>query len=259
MTFWLNKIDKKLDRVGGGGDTTWYEKISWTQVMQFMHFDIMQNDTFVIGASIMRQKRGIAIGGTTSAPAACAYCCAREHLFLRQVQPWSRVPHLNLHPCHLPARPARFRDNIVGIKYVDQPLKVIQASLENVYDLKLQVEGEGDRWTSLEGDLSVQTDDQGRQRIGIRLADKGGKFPPGASFLIRFPDNATGKARRTLKSMVPSAAKKIIYYRESMADVVHNITLTTNNFIMKGYPTTWWKKPLWFALGKWGFPRTSLD
>ena len=80
MVFFINKLDRKLDRVGGGGDTEWFHRIPFSEVLKFVRFDTHCNDIFVVGGTVMRQVRGLAIGGTCSAPLANAYCVS-THMY----------------------------------------------------------------------------------------------------------------------------------------------------------------------------------
>ena len=74
--------------MGGGGGCSWFHKVTFTEVMEFLTFDLVHNDVVVLGATVMRQCKGIAIGGTTSAQVASAYCAVRKNLFYSHVQPW---------------------------------------------------------------------------------------------------------------------------------------------------------------------------
>ena len=61
-----------------------------------------------------------------------------------------------LHPLHLPAQPARFRDNLEGLKFEGQDLHVLQQSFEGTYNLNLQIEGEGTEWDSLQCHMRIE-------------------------------------------------------------------------------------------------------
>ena len=76
---------------------------------------------------------------------------------------------MHMHPLQLLARLVWFRDDGVALKFQGQSLETIKASLENVYDLKLQVEGEGTEWNTLEAHSRVKGD-TGEQHIVDILA-----------------------------------------------------------------------------------------
>ena len=109
MVFYINRFDKHLNRVGGGGDRKLFHRISFTNVKKFILFDLEANNLFLLGSTLMRQLRGVAIGGNCSAPLACAYCIKREHLYYQTVGPYALHHHTALHPLPLPARPVGLR------------------------------------------------------------------------------------------------------------------------------------------------------
>ena len=51
-----------------------YMNLSWAQVSQYLHYDLFDNDMFLLGSRVLRQKRGVAIGGVLSAQCASLYC-----------------------------------------------------------------------------------------------------------------------------------------------------------------------------------------
>ena len=61
LRFAINKIDKKLDRIGGGSPEL-FTNFTKQQVLDFVYFDIYCNDLFVYLNAVYRQVRGIAIG-----------------------------------------------------------------------------------------------------------------------------------------------------------------------------------------------------
>ena len=79
----------------------------------------------------------------------------REHPFSSHGFPYALVECTGLHPLDMPGRPIRYVDDILGIKFKDHPLSVIQDSLPHMYGVSLQEEGQGDWWVSLEGHITV--------------------------------------------------------------------------------------------------------
>ena len=145
VKFAVHKWDRKLDsdRLGGGpGDQYW--QLDFEDVRKFVRYELYKNDVFTVGGKILRQRLGIAIGGTCSAQLACIYCMAREHGWdgggwegLRE-----RVGQY-MDPEAISTYPYRFRDNIVGVVRGRVQLATIRKTFEAMYELELQEEGEG--------------------------------------------------------------------------------------------------------------------
>ena len=223
-----------LDRVGCGGDAKLFHKITFDE---FVKFDLDANDIFLLRSTLMRQLRGVAIGGTCSAPLACAYCIQRENLYYQIVRPFALHPVAQLHPLHLPAQPVRFRDNLEGLKFEGQDILTLQQSFEGMYNLNLQVEGEGPEWESLQCHMQIHRT-QTAPQISLTLADKGQKFTKDHQRLCRYPDRHCAKAIRTLRSLVPSQAKWATYFRILPSDMQSNIEVIKNEMTRKGYATS---------------------
>ena len=49
MCFYINRFDRHLDRMGGGGDPKLFHKITFADVMRFVKFDLEANDLFLLG------------------------------------------------------------------------------------------------------------------------------------------------------------------------------------------------------------------
>ena len=191
MVFYVN-------RVGRGGDPKLFHRITFKDVKQFVRFDLEANDVFLLGSTLVRQLRGVAIGGTCSAPLACGYCIERENKFYQTVRPYALNPDTGLHPLHLPAQPVRFRDNLQGLKFEGQDICTLQHSFEGMYNLDLQDEGEGTSWDSLQCHMDIQSVQQ-VPVISLTLADKSKKFPKDHQRLYQYPDRHCAKALRILR------------------------------------------------------------
>ena len=57
LRFTVNRIDKKLDRIGSGSPEL-YHNIDIHQVLRYVYFDIFCNDAFLFSNWVLRQKRG---------------------------------------------------------------------------------------------------------------------------------------------------------------------------------------------------------
>ena len=64
--FAINRVDRKLDRVGTGY-TKYFTNITFQDLLDFVRYDVLYNDIFTVDGRVLRQKRGVAIDGTCSA------------------------------------------------------------------------------------------------------------------------------------------------------------------------------------------------
>ena len=137
----------------GTGYGKYYTNLIFNDVL--FSINIYDNDLFVCCNRVLRQKRGVAIGGIGGAQLASITLAVVEELFYPCITP---VPldATGHHPSDLSLHPARFRDNNVGLKRSSTPLSDIQANLEAICALNLQVESEGDPVETLQGVLSLE-------------------------------------------------------------------------------------------------------
>ena len=154
ILFAINRFDRKLDRLGTGYGK-YFTNLTFSDVANFCTYDIYHNDLFVFCNRILRQKCGLAIGGTGSAQLAFITLSVAEELFYPCITPVA-LDTTGHHPADLPVHPARFRDNIIGLKYASTPVSDIQANMEAMYALDLQVGSEGDTLKTVEGLLSLE-------------------------------------------------------------------------------------------------------
>ena len=148
LRFAINGIDRKLDRIGSGSPDL-FHNIPVDDVLRYVYFDIFYNDAFVFTNQVLRQKRGLAIGGPCSSQLASGKCMLSEHRFYPVYPPFAPVGAPATHPCLLPTKPGRFRDNINGLMFTHTPRDLLQTSFEALYNLDLQWEGGGDQWITL--------------------------------------------------------------------------------------------------------------
>ena len=155
LRFAICKDDKHLDHFGVGYAEN-FDTFTFTQVLEYARYEVLKNDVFVIGNRVIRQVRGVAIGGTLSAQLACLYAIHREHQFFNRE--WS-VVHKEvaefIRPMAVPAFPFRFRDNLVGAAVGQVPIAALQALYTRLYGLTLQEEGWGPDLTTLESNLHM--------------------------------------------------------------------------------------------------------
>ena len=114
-TFAVHNKNRKLDKIGTGysGVCT---NITWKDIVSYMNYDGFDNDFFVVGNRLFRQKKGIAIGGIISAQLAELCCMGKELNFLSQTKETQfRQQAKYLPPGTLVLQPYWFRDTIVGV------------------------------------------------------------------------------------------------------------------------------------------------
>ena len=137
-----------------------YECITWSSILPYLHFEIFYNDQFVISNKLDKQKQGMPIGGTCSAQLASILCLMKEHAFLtksRDSTPWFPTARAYVH-VGLTLSPFRYVDKIMGVRHGCTSLKKIQQLFQKLLGVQLQIEGEGQRWTSLNATLSFSPD-----------------------------------------------------------------------------------------------------
>ena len=236
ILFAINRFDRKLDRLGTGYGK-YYTNLTFTNVLNFCSYS---NDLFVFCNRVMRQKRGLAIGGTDSAQLASITLSVAKELYYPCVTPVPLDP-TGHHPCDLPVHPARFRENVIGLKRVSTPLSDIKANLEAMYALDLQVESERNTLKTLEGLLSMESFNF-RLYLRISRPPRTDTTTPIEHAKLRDPSVYAAGARRVVQSLVPAEVKKDLHYRENPHDAMMN-TLET---ISKPRVTaTWWEPLLW--------------
>ena len=167
-----------------------YMNLSWAQVSKYLHYDLFDNDMFLLGSRVLRQKRGVAIGGVLSAQCASLYCMYHECQWLQArggSGAWAKIPGLLV-------QPFRFRDNIVGVRHCKTSLDTLQRHFERLLGLQLQIEGEGTRWTSLEAKLVLEPEGRG---LTIGPKDRAQEWDPMRG-VRRYPDAHSPNARPAL-------------------------------------------------------------
>ena len=73
LRFAINKIDRKLDRVGTG-HCDLYHNVHMDDVKRYVYFDVFCNHAFVLTNLVLRQATGLAIGGPCSSQLASIKC-----------------------------------------------------------------------------------------------------------------------------------------------------------------------------------------
>ena len=96
-----------------------------------MH-NILHNDIFTLGGRVLRQKRGVAIGGTCGAQLAITTLWASHNRGYPALPP-QRTNAASQHLGSLTVHPFRYVDNLVGVKYTSTPLTDILHNFQHIY------------------------------------------------------------------------------------------------------------------------------
>ena len=88
LRFAICKDDKHLDHFGVGYAEN-FDTFTFSDVLEYARYEVPKNDVLVIGNWVMRQIRGVAIGGNLSAQLSCLYAIDPEHQFFDRE--WSLV------------------------------------------------------------------------------------------------------------------------------------------------------------------------
>ena len=231
-----------------------FDTFAFTQVLEYARYEVLKNDVFVIGNRVIRQVRGVAIGGTLSAQLACLYAIHREHQFFNRE--WS-VVHKEvaefIRPMAVPAFPFRFRDNLVGAAVGQVPIAALQALYTRLYGLTLQEEGWGPDLTTLESNLHMNAC---TGQVTVSLKNKLRQYHGDQRLaLIRYPDWYAPNAKAVLRSLVPGLVQKCLFYASSPGIQAQNVQQTLQELYSKGYPGKWWKPAFNRTLRRHGAPR----
>jgi hypothetical protein len=251
--FAIHKTNNKLDEMRRAYHED-FENFSWEEIRPFIHWEIFNHDIFTVGSRIMRQTRGMPIGGVMSAQLASIFCMVREHEYFTGFPLFAHNPYNNtqwdpkpeaLKCAHLGVgiRPYRFRDNVVGMRVGTGGLARIGRWATKVLGLELQVEGMGKEWVSLEATLKVEG-----TRVRLGMKKKQNWSDPPEKRLIRYPDLLSPTCQTTLRSLTPGLARKALLYADSPVTVLDNINYIIREFCFKGYPHQWWKPLLYRTL-----------
>ena len=231
-------MDGNLDRVGTGY-TKYFANITFQVALDFVRYDVLYNDIFTVGGRVLRQKRGVAIGGTCSAQLAITTLWAAEHAGYPAITPVNGDGQ-GQHPGLLPVHPFRYVDNLVGVKYRSTFLDDILLNCQHICGLKLQKEAEGPSLKTLLSQLQVlQTNDE-PPHIQMRMAQQYAPELPIEQMKYIFPDVLSQRARKTVHGLIPSMAVDAMYYRECESDIKYNVRLICADMTRKGYPANWW-------------------
>ena len=138
----------------------------------------------------------------------------------------------------------------MGIVSEGVPATSILKHFEKLYDLKLQIEGEGQHLTTLEAVLHL--DEKGRVQMGYkRLGEQFSGDPTRA--LVRYVDKHSPNARSMLLSLVPSLVKKCVYYATNLEIMRDNVTYVMRELRKKEYPLAWWRRRFFQTLRLEGY------
>ena len=97
LIFSVHKTDKKMDRMGTGQKEL-FHKIPFSEILNFVRWELFENHLFVVSDRVLSQKRGVAIGGALSAQLPSLYCMIQALQCLAvQTTPPNATLHITPH------------------------------------------------------------------------------------------------------------------------------------------------------------------
>ena len=223
---------KSLDYVGQRSTDLLFHHSSFSDLMIFVHWDLLCNDQFVHFTSILSQQRGVPIGGSASAQYACLVM-----LFLETNIDRSLLPPILRHCDNLLVflSESKWTGNFPGYQ---QALDSVHEKLQLALQMPLQFKQRAETLHFLEVRLFIH--DQ-RPSIGCKPpcfdTEVGTSHPPSDWCML---DAQSPNARRMMLSLVPNVFKKCQWYQFSPLQFVCNIVHALVLFEHKGFPSSWW-------------------
>ena len=245
-----------LDRMGQGTSKD-FTKISETELLSFLRFELFQNTVFIVGSRVYRQVRGVAIGGTASAQNASLYCMWREHQALKRPKRYRKRVCKHVPEHMMPLHPYRYRDNIVGI-LISVPgytIDNIKKLYQDLYALTLQVEAVGHVLTTLESVVTLQP---GTHSISLHWKHANPPMPHPRQSVIRFIDACSVNCRSVLQGMIPSMVGKCLFYAHDRQASHVNCVHLIHELQACDYPQQWWMPVLRGRLTGKGVPANVI-
>ena len=115
-------------------------------------------------------------------------------------------------------------------------LETLKKRFQKILGLQLQIEGEGQVWTSLGAKLMLHPEGQG---LEIGLKDRAADCGP-MRVLRRYADVLSPNARPVLRSLVPGLIFKSLQYAFTADQARQNLRALGSDLVVKGYPQSWW-------------------
>ena len=217
---WFSKHleTRKLDRIGKSF-ASWFQTISFPKMLEFLRIEFFHNDMFVISNRIMQQRRGVAIGGTTSTQLSTIFCMVQE--IASYTRPWSgkKADIEEYFPViDVPLLPFTFLDNLAGLCRRSVDLRPLQEFFENMHIWSSNVRGGGTTWMQWRG--------TGNGALRRKI--------------VRYPDWYATNNQTTLRSLLPSLALQCLTHVSDEHAVLPNIESVVLEMKVKGYLSTWW-------------------
>ena len=174
------------------------------------------------GPFILRQHKGVPIGGTCSAQLASAYCLWCEY----NLPPDATQDQI--------CQPVRFRDNIIGIMLAATSGKELKLFYEAVYKLPLQVETIAKQLNTLEVHLSLR-----KGRLYVFWNPKGlFPSPSDPKSLRPLVDPWSHNSRQVVLSSCPSFALKSLHYASSA--LLSQVNFAKLYHLLSRFPVSWY-------------------
>ena len=111
--------------------------------------------------------------------------------------------------------------------------------LSKVAGAQLQIEDEGQTWTSLNATLTFSPH---RGLISVAMKNRLSTTDPVHKRVVRYPNVHSPIAPKVLESLTPLLVLDSCYYATSVSEASANLSQVLSEFHRKGYPPCWSKK-----------------
>ena len=241
--------DTKAAEVGRSFSAHFCE-ISAGQLLAIIKWELQHNADFeAIGADgkvvVLKQHRGLPIGGHLSAALCELVALRREHLS------W---------PAALTSTPtARYRDNFFVAFTISPTFTVcgnIAELLSTLLGMPVKWVSAGSVFRCLELRIAVEDQQQPRVMVAFRTdADRQGE----SGDVTSWPPSTDPRARLVLHSLLQGLAVKLRLYHVSATKGFTAAIRAALSFVrQRGYPKRWWVRPFALALLRNGVPGGCL-
>ena len=224
-----------LDCMANNHSRPGFYKFSFPDVLHFVFWDLMFNDTFVMCSSIFAQALGTAIGGSASAQYASMVVARKE----------IEVGHDSLPPI------IRYRDNFLVLvlrKFlshtpVHEYIHSVMNRLTATIGMNLTLEAVTPRLPFLEAMVLITSGScvELTLKPPVFHCCPGASHPPSHKRLL---DAFSPNSRDMLTSFVPNQISKCAHYAFGREVIDLNILCLLSLLNRKQYPREWWKPQL---------------
>ena len=211
-----------------------FHKISFTQILNYVNFEL-ETSYFFVGSTLIHQQNGLPMGAFTSAALADIFSMYREHTNLNL---WKNLPFLS--------KSFRFRDDIIMLFTctLNKPqIKQIHQNLQTLYGPNLTIKLENSNYLSCK---FIDTSTHLHKNKFIIL-DKNVNYPFNDNFTkisiqnkkCRFPDPTAEWPNSLYISIIYSTFFRIHHTTNSNFAFLLSLVPLCLEFLSKGYRKCW--------------------